>query len=462
MGNQALSFSLQEAEGASLRKKAEIVWRLSVPGILAQISEIIMEYIDSAMVGSLGAAASASIGLVASSTWLVGGIVMSTATGFNVQIAHAAGAEDPEGARRTLGCGVICSLILSLVLCAVAAALSPSLPVWLGGAPDVCRMASSYFGIYAAFLPVRMMFFLHTGAMQCTGDMKTPSLLTASACGLDVFFNLLLIFPGRRLGTLWLPGAGLGVAGASLGTQLSFAVMTIPAVWHTWHSSPVLSGRTPQTFRVRRRILREAVRIGGPMALAQSAMSGAQVFSTHIVAPLGTESLAANSFAVTAEALCYMPGYGIGQAATTLVGQAYGARRKELARSFAWLTTLMSMAIMAGTGVLMYFLCPFVFDFLTPVQTVRDLGVRVLRIELLAEPLFAVSITGAGALRGAGDTLIPGLMNLAGIWGVRIPLASYLAPRLGLAGVWTAMCTDLVFRGVLFLIRLKRERWLHL
>ena len=156
-----------------------------------------------------------------------------------------------------------------------------------------------------------------------------------------------------------------------------------------------------------------------------------------------------------------MPGYGIASAATTLVGQSIGARRPEHARSFAWITTCMGMAIMAITGFAMYFFSPVVFSFLTPDTAVQALGVSVLRIELLAEPLFGASIVATGALRGAGDTLIPGVMNFLSIWGVRITLASILSKTMGLAGVWIGMSVELMFRGIIFLVRLGRGKWLE-
>ncbi len=469
MGQNRTQLNMQNLTALSLRDKIRIVWELSVPGILAQISEIAMQYIDSAMVGSLGADASASIGLVSSSTWLIGGLISAAAGGFNVQIAHASGAGDHLRARRVMKCALISTLVFSLILCAAAVFLSPFLPRFLGGSEEIIPMAAAYFGIFALFIPVREMFYLHVGALQCTGNMKTPGILSAAMCGFDVVFNYFLIFPTHRTAVgVTMPGAGLGVAGAALGTAFSYVVMMIAAIICVWKSSPVLSlkygvrrGEESKSHSSReqfRGILGSAVRIGLPIALEQTAMCSAQVYTTRIVSPLGTNALAANSFAVTAEALCYMPGYGIQGAATTLVGQAYGARRKDLVRSFGWLTTLMGMAIMSLCGMAMYFLCPYVFAFLTPVKEVRELGVKVLRIELFAEPMFGASIVSAGALRGVGDTLIPAAMSLVSIWGVRVTLASFLAPRIGLEGAWIAMCIELTFRGIIFLIRLARQK----
>lgn len=204
------------------------------------------------------------------------------------------------------------------------------------------------------------------------------------------------------------------------------------------------------------------LRLAVPIALERVTTSLAQIAGTRIVSPLGTAAVAANSLAVTAEGFCYMPGYGMAAAATTLVGQSIGAERRDQAKRFAWLSVGLGVAVMTGTGLLMYIAAPWLFSLLTPDTAVQALGAQVLRIEAFAEPLFAASIVAAGALRGAGDTLIPSIMELGSMWGVRIPLAMALVGPLGLHGVWIAMCTELCIRGLLFLLRMYRGRWLEL
>ena len=155
-----------------------------------------------------------------------------------------------------------------------------------------------------------------------------------------------------------------------------------------------------------------------------------------------------------------MPGYGIGTAATTLVGQSMGAGKKRLAKNFADLSVLLGCLVMTACGIVMYFLCPAVFAMLTPDPQVRELGVRVLRIELFAEPFYAASIVSSGALRGAGDTLIPSILNLISMWGVRLTMSVILVGRIGLAGAWIAMAVELCVRGILLFLRLQRGKWL--
>ena len=186
------------------------------------------------------------------------------------------------------------------------------------------------------------------------------------------------------------------------------------------------------------------------------------VLITAIVAPLGSIAIAANSFAITAESLCYMPGYGMEEAATTLVGQSAGAKRRDLMRRFANITVTMGMTIMGVMGILLYFAAPLIMNFMTPVQEVVELGAAILRIEAFAEPLFAASIVCYGVMVGAGDTLVPCWMNIFSIWAVRLTLAAVLVGSMGLIGVWTAMCIELCFRGAIFLIRLRSERWIKI
>ena len=200
-----------------------------------------------------------------------------------------------------------------------------------------------------------------------------------------------------------------------------------------------------------------ALKIVVPLGVEQIITGGAYVMFTRIVAPLGTVSIAANSFSTTAESLCYMPGYGIGMAATALIGQSTGAGRKDMTKRLGWLTVAMGVLIQTGMGLLLFFGAPWMIGFLTPDPAIRALGVRVLRIEAFAQPLFAASIIITGIFRGAGKTLVPSILNFLSMWLVRIPLAAFLATRYGLTGVWSAMCLELCVRGILFLVWMKRE-----
>ena len=466
--NETNSLLAMIREGKSMTRRQQL-WltvQLSVPAIVAQLSSILMQYIDASMVGSLGANASASIGLVSTTTWLFWGVCSAAATGFSVQVAHLIGAGDMKGARAVLRQSIISVFVFSLLLGLVGALISGPLPRWLGGDPAIRRDSSLYFLIFSLFLPMLQLNFLAGGMLRCSGNMRIPSVLNVLMCILDIIFNFFLIFPTRDMvvfgHTFRMPGAGLGVEGAALGTVLAEVVVAVLMLGYLVTRSPELKLTGEKGYFLPRRfILAQAARISLPMGLEHVVICGAQIMTTVIVAPLGIIAIAANSFAITAESLCYMPGYGISDAATTLVGQSLGAGRKELTRTFSHMTVYMGMAVMAFMGILMYVFAPQIIGIMTPVEEIRTLGVTVLRIEAFAEPMFAASIVAYGVFVGAGGTLVPSLMNFFSIWAVRLTLAFWLAPTMGLQGVWLAMCIELCFRGTIFLVRLERGKWMN-
>lgn len=457
---------IREGKKMTLGQQLRLTAYLSAPAVMAQLSSIAMQYIDASMVGSLGANASASIGLVSTTTWLFWGLCAAAATGFSVQVAHRIGAGDFAGARKVLRESVAATLIFGSLLAAVGISIGGKLPGWLGGDEAIRNDSSVYFRIFSLFLPALQLNFLAGGMLRCSGNMRVPSLLNILMCLLDVVFNFFLIFPTRQMDILdfcfIVPGAGLGAEGAALGTVLAELATAGGMMWYLCRRSPLLklAGERGR-FLPRKETLRKAVRIALPMGFEHTAICGAQIMTTVIVAPLGIVAIAANSFAIIAESLCYMPGYGIAEAATTLVGQSLGANRVRLLRRFANITVWSGMSVMGIMGALMYMAAPQIIGVMTPVEEIRILGVEILRIEAFAEPMFAASIVAYGVFVGAGSTSVPSLMNFASIWGVRLTLAAWLAPTMGLRGVWLAMCVELCFRGAIFLIRLWGGNWIY-
>lgn len=449
----------------TFRQQLKLTVMLSLPAMLAQLSSILMQYIDASMVGRLGADDSAAIGLVSTSLWLFWGICSAVTTGFSVQVAHKVGAKDDAGARDVLRQALVACLIFSVTASAVGIAISPVLPRFLGGDESINPQASLYFFVFVAALPLLTINYLAGGMLRCVGNMKIPSILNILMCVMDCVFNFLLIFPSRHIDvfgfTIPVPGAGLGVLGAALGTVLAEVVTASLMLAYLWTRQPELRlvGRKG-SYRPRKEIIKKAVGISVPMTVEHAVICGAQIAVTMIVAPLGVFSIAANSFAVTAESLCYMPGYGIGDAATTLVGQSYGAGRRDLVKRFGYITVGLGMATMSVMGVLMWIAAPPIMELMSPVKEIQQLGIEALRIEAWAEPMFAASIVAYGVFVGVGQTVVPAIMNFGSIWLVRLPLAWLLADTYGLNGVWFAMCAELIFRGAIFLLRLLRNKWI--
>ncbi len=448
--SEALLAKIRGQQPLGRREKMNLIIDLSIPSMLAQITTVMMFFIDASMVGHLGAEASAAIGLVETTTWLMGSVMSATSVGFTVQVAHFIGANDFFRGRQVFRHALICGFVVALCMALLGTAISGRLPFWLGGGADIAADATTYFRIYAMTLPFVLMYHMMSGMLKSSGDMRSPSMLSIMMCVLDVAFNYFYIYI-----------LGLGVMGAALGTTSAYLVTVIPMANQALRKNKILALRLDtQPFRWVWDYVAKAVKLSLPIAVQSLLMSGAQVVSTLIVAPLGNVAIAANSFAITAESLCYMPGYGIGDAASTLVGQTFGAGRRDLCRSFAHMTIGLGMAVMAVMGGVMWVLAPEMIGLLSPVDAIRELGASVLRIEAFAEPFFAASIVSYSVCVGAGDTLRPAAMNLFSMWCVRISLAWLLARDYGLQGVWVAMAVELTFRGIIFLVRIARGGWM--
>lgn len=436
----------------TLQEKLRLTVLLSIPAIIAQVSYVLMQMIDSAMLGHLSTDDAAAVGLVSTTIWLFGGLTSAFSAGFYVQVAHCVGANNIYGARRVIRQGLAAGLSFGLALAAVGFLVSPHLPHWLGATEHICQAATEYFRIFCCGLPIIIVNSLAAGCLRCSGNVKIPSALLIMMCALDVVFNYIFIFL-----------CDLRTAGAAWGTLVAYATSAVLMVYALVMKDKVL-GWKDRTFlleRPRKKVLRKALNIGFPMSMDRSLICLAQIAISGIIAPLGTLAIAANSFAINVESLCYMPGFGISEAATTLVGQSKGAGRPQLMRNFAAITVMLGVLVMALMGAVMWLFAPQMMQWITPDADVIRLGSEILRIEAWAEPGFAAAIVANGVFIGAGKTVASSIMNLFSIWGVRVSLTLLLAPTYGLHGVWIAMAAELCFRGTIFVFRLIafRHRW---
>lgn len=453
---------LQNGQSVSTRGLVTMIVQFSWPAILAQMSSIVMQYIDTAMVGQLGSNASAAIGVVSTTTWLFGDLCIALTVGFSVAVAQLLGAQQQEHARAVVKMGFLTCAAFSLAMMCIALGITAGLPRWLRADRSIWRDASAYFLVYALSLPFAQFNSLCGGLLRASGNMKIPGICMVLMCLMDVVFNAFLIFPDGTLQVagLLLPGFGLGVIGASAGTALAKAIGTFILAYTLLVRSPELSVRKGERLRWSAAQFRRCLRIAAPVMGEQTILAAARMATTYIVAPLGIVATAANAFAITAESLCYMPAYGVQEAASTLVGQSVGAGRRDMTYRLGWMTVVLGLGLMAAAGVLLYLLAPVMMRMMSTDEAVIALGIRVLRIEAFAEPMYGASIVASGVFQGSGKTLTPMLLNFSTMWGVRVPVSALLAKKAGLVGVWIAMALQLILCGVCFLVCLAHKGWL--
>lgn len=451
--------SISRHEGLSL------VALLSIPAILSELAGVLMSYIDASMLGHLGSSQAAAVGLVSSSIWMCWGLSSAAITGYHVLIGQRIGANDTDSVQALVREAISASLLFALSISLIGCGISPMLPVWLGAPPDVASLATDYFFLYCAGFLFVVIEFLLSGMLRVAGDMKTPSCLNVTMCLLDVVFNALLIFPTSTyhvLGCeLTIPGMDMGVRGAALGTILAESITALCLLYIVLIRSPHLKLISGVARFFTFHWLKSSFKIGFPISLQHILLTGAQVAIAMMVAPLGTAAIAAHSLAITAESLCYMPGFGIRSAATTLTAQTFGAKRLELTYTLSGQSIFSGIAVMTGIGIFMFFAADGMMRMMTPDPEIIQLGAAALRIEAFAEPFYAASIVACGCFIGVGDTRIPCIMNLVSMWIVRIPLVYFMTSSMGFIGVWIAMAIELAFRGTIFLIRYRFFDWMH-
>lgn len=449
----------------SLKATLSAILFLSWPAVVEQVMITLVQYIDTAMVGSLGSSATAAVGLTASTTWLFGGIFGAAAVGFSVQVAQHLGAGREKEAKSVTWQGLQFVGIFGTAIGLIGIGLSFPLPALLGAEGSLQQEAGLYFRIIACAMPFTFGANMLSAIIRCAGDTRTPMLLNVLINLLNICLNFLFIYPSRQISLLgreffcW--GAGWGVGGAAFASGLSTALVFFLFILVLFRKKSPIQISLRERYRFEVPCLKTVWRLGLPVAMERATVSLAQIVITAVIAGIGTAAVAANHLAVTAEAVSYLPAYGIAAAATTLVGQAVGAGRKDLARRFARLVTWIGVLVMTFGGALL-FLCsvPLIRIFTSDPEVIQ-LGSQVLRIVAFAEPLFGASIVASGSLRGAGDSRVPFFISLGTMWGVRITLSLLLAGTLGLSGVWLAMAAELCVRGVVFMIRLYRGRWLN-
>lgn len=440
------------------------LWRLSWPAIIEQILNTMVSYVDTAMVGVLGAVGSAAVSVNGPPIWLIHGIMAGVGVGYSVQISNAVGAGDADRAGRIIRQALLAAVVCGAAACALYEGLGGYIPLWLGAKPEVLPHAVNYMRIYCSALVFNSLLIVFSAVLRCMGNTKTPLIFNTATNILNLILNFFFIYPTRQWHGFTIPGAGWGVEGAAIATAISITCAAIPAAVAAFHQmgyrTSLREGLRPDGV-----IIRRAVRLGVPSAIERAIVNLGQIAMTALVGhTLTTAALAANNIATTAEGLCYLPAYGIGYAAIALVGQSVGAGDREDAEAYGTLTGVIGFLLCLVTGGLLFVFAPLLAGLFNTDPEVVTEAARALRVVAFAEPFFALSIILTSALRGADDVRFPMMVGLAGMWCVRVPLACLLVLTLdwGLAGVWGAMAIDLTVRGVLCAARWRSGKWVRL
>lgn len=441
------------------------ILRLSWPAILEQFLLCLTTLADTAMVGSIGAAATAAVAINTSTIWLINGFITALSVGFSFLTARSIGAQDEKKVESIIRQSLSCSLLLGGLLTLCVAAVSPFLPVWLGAEPEVLPAARDYLFVIAFSLIPKTAATVLSAVFRAAGNTRIPLVTNLVANMLNIIGNFFLIYGTRTVfvsgNPAVIPGLGLGVKGAAIATTLSQWILAAVLLWFLYHY-PSAARITPSgNYRLEKVLMYDMGRVSIPVLLERATLCLGQIALTAMISVLGTVSLAAHYLTNQTESLLYLPAYGFAYTATTLVGQALGARRSDLAEQYAKRICLIGSVAILIACVPVYLAAGPIIRIFTSDQEVTALAIVTLRIAAATELFFSFFVMTGGVFRGSGDVRFPLIVSLIGMWGLRVGLV-YIAVSilsLGVIGVWLAIGLDVWIRAILCFVHLQRGKW---
>ncbi len=436
-----------------------VIFSLAWPTILEQFMQTAVQYIDTAMVGSLGTSATAAVGSTVTVNWLVNSTVSAVGVGFLSYIAKEYGAGNVKNVKRASAQSVLAVLVTGVFFTALTLMLSPYVPALMQVDEGIRDITARYFFILYSPMLMRCAIIIFGTVLRAAGDTKTPMYAGIAVNVVNVILNFLLIYPVRKIGPFTVWGADLGVEGAALASAAGFTVGGIIITAALW-THPVLSPKK-MSFKPDREILRPCLKVAFPNMLQRFGTCLGYVAFASMINSLGEVATAAHTIANTVESAFYIPGYGMQTAAATLAGNALGAGDNKKMKEFARLTVFSEVVLMVISGVLLFIFAPFMMDIFSDSPEVISLGVTVLRMVALSEPFFGVSIIIEGMMQGVGRTVKPFVYNIMGMWGIRIAGTFIFITFLSgtLVSAWGCMIAHNIFLFTLYIIHWLSGKW---
>lgn len=453
----------KETRSRKERSMFAIIMALAWPTMLEQLMQTAVQYIDTAMVGTLGTQATAAVGATSTVNWLVSSTVSALSVGFLSFIAQKLGAKDEKAARSATAQATLAVLLSGAFFTIVTLSLAQYVPVWMQVEASIRPLAAQYFFIlYMPMLP-RAASIIFGTVLRAAGDTKTPMKIGIAMNLINVVLNFLLIYPARTISVfgaslpMW--GAGMGVVGAAVASAVAFTVGGVYISIVVWRH-PLVSPKG-ESFRPDWQILRPCLKVAIPNMFQRFGTSLGYVAFASMINALGEVATAAHTIANTVESAFYIPGYGMQTAAATLAGNAYGARDEQRMKALARMFIPIEIGLMILSGGALFVAAPGLMRLFSRSEEVILLGATVLRMVAVSEPFYGFSIIIEGMMQGVGMTRRPFVYNIMGMWGIRI-VGTFICTTLlgkGLVSAWGCMIAHNMLLFCLFLAEYLRGTW---
>lgn len=435
------------------------IMTLALPTMLEQLMQTAVQYIDTAMVGTLGTSATAAVGSTVTINWLVNSTISALGIGFLTFIARALGAKDTLSAKRITAQAVTVTVITGILFTILTLALSPFIPALMRVDSSIRHLSSIYFFIiYLPMLP-RSATIIFGTLLRASGDSKTPMKVGIAVNLINVVLNFFLIFPSRSVYGIFIPGAGLGVIGAATASAIAFTAGGIYITAKLFTHKTI--SPSCESFKPNKSVLLPCMKVALPNMAQRFGTSLGYVAFAGMVNSLGEVATAAHTIANTVESAFYIPAYGMQTAAATLSGNALGEGNKQKMKDTGKVINIIEVLLMLVSGTLLFIFAPKMVMLFSKEEEVIFLGSTVLRMVALSEPFYGVSIITEGMMQGVGETKIPLLFNISGMWGVRI-IGTFIFTQIfsySLISAWGCMIAHNMLLFILFVIYYKSGKW---
>ncbi|MCU0303534.1 MAG: MATE family efflux transporter [Thermoanaerobaculales bacterium] len=424
---------------------------LALPIVGGMVSQNVLNLVDTAMVGVLGAAALAAVGMASFANFMASAFITGLSAGVQAMAARRLGEGRSADAAVPLNGGLLLAVVLALPLSVTLIAFTDEIFALLVDDPEVAALGAPYLGARLAAMAALGVNFAFrgywNGVSMSKVYMRTLVVMHAS----NIALNWVLIF-----GHLGLPA--LGVAGAGIGSAIATFIGSVLYVVQGWR---LARGNGFLRRLPDRRSLATMLRLSVPTGFQQFFFAAGLTAFFWIIGRVGTAELAASNVLVQLLLVAILPGLGSGMAAASLVGQALGRGDATDAKRWGWevarLATV-TVGLLALLGLVLpdLLLRPFLHDEAT--LALARLPLRILAATMSLDTLGMVLMN---ALLGAGDNLRVMAVALVLQWVVFLPSAYLVGPVLGLGitGIWVAHVGYRVLQAAIFAGMWRRGDW---
>jgi putative MATE family efflux protein len=428
---------------------------LAIPMMLEMSMESVFAVVDIAFVSRLGTDAIAAVGITEALITVLYAVAVGLGMGITAMVSRRIGAKERVAAARVTGQAIWVGAGLSMLIGIPGAIYAADMLRLMGATASVIDTGAGFAAVLLGGSASIIYLFLLNAAFRGAGDATVALRSLWLANGINIVLDPCLIF---GLG----PFPEMGVTGAAVATTIGRSTGVIYQLWYLFNGR----GRLQFHFenlalapRVMARMLVISIGGVGQFLIATSSW----IIVMRIVALYGSTAVAAYTIGLRIFEFIWLPSWGLGNAAATLVGQNLGAGKPDRAKRSTWYAVRYNTVFMTSIGVVLVVFAPNITGWFSADPDVLRYGTSCLRILAIGIPMYAIGMIMTQALNGAGDTTTPTVINFVCFWVLQIPLAYWLATDMsfGPQGVFYAIVVAESLMTILAVIVFRRGKWQH-